>query len=50
VWTDGSTRQQDVYSDSTGSTMIGVLQSQKDINGNVITFTTTRAGRLTSIN
>ena len=57
VWTNGSTREQDVYSDSTNvgsagaaiTPVIGVLQSRKDINGDVIGFTHDSSGRLTSI-
>src|SRR3569833_2968930 len=40
VWTftDGSTRQVEVYSDSTGTSMVGKLMSQTDAAGNVTSY------------
>jgi len=38
LWTDGSTRRQEYYRDSTTSTMIGRLSKRVDASGNIVTF------------
>jgi len=40
TWTDGSSRLEERYGDSTSSTMIGRLQSRRDTSGNLIRLAT----------
>ncbi len=48
VWTDGSTRLQERYDDSV-SNAVARLKSQKDVTGNVISFTYDSGNRLQTI-
>jgi YD repeat-containing protein len=49
VWTDGSTRATERYSNSTSASMVGLLIRRTDTSGNSIDFTYDSGGRLTLI-